>query len=141
MFSIGPMECCANWICCFRICNQGNVPRILREMVYPSVLYTSYCSKGILVGIRRIYHMFLFGGFLLRQKLSYNVLCFEDDILETFSDEFRLFTDVNKFGPFGFVSSVFVLFFTGVRYLRVRDRMYCRIIFVFFLCLLIFLCC
>jgi len=44
---------------------------------------------------------------LLRQKFTYSVLCFESDIkssvFEKFNNEFCYFTDICKFGPFGFV--------------------------------------
>ena len=53
------------WICCSPIYNLENVPGILYEMVYLSVLYISYGSQGILNDIRRIFQIFCDCGYFV----------------------------------------------------------------------------
>jgi len=55
--------------CCSRICNHGSAPGTVSETVYLSALYNSYCSQAMLVGIRRIFHIFLFDGCFVEKKV------------------------------------------------------------------------
>ena len=72
MFSVRPREYLFSKRCCvilgflFRICNHGSAPGNLRQMVYLSALYTTYCSRGMLVGRRRIFYIFLVDGCFFR---------------------------------------------------------------------------
>ena len=53
------------WICCSPIYNRENVPGILYERNYLSVLYISYGSPGMLTDICRIFQNFSDCGYFV----------------------------------------------------------------------------
>jgi len=53
------------WIRCSSIYKRENVPGILYETVYLSVLYISYGSPGMLTDTRRIFQIFFDCGYFV----------------------------------------------------------------------------